>query len=83
MPTFEEAQAHIKTFPGTLDNNTLLKLYALFKQGTIGDCNTKQPSRLYFKEKAKWDAWKQETSKSSEDAQKEYIELVYKLHPLA
>lgn len=34
-----------------------LILYALFKQGTVGDVNTSRPGVFDLKGKAKWDAW--------------------------
>ena len=33
----------------TLSNEELLEVYALFKQGSIGDCNTARPGMLDFK----------------------------------
>ena len=36
-----------------------LEIYALFKQGSVGDINTERPGMFSvdFKAKAKWDAW--------------------------
>ena len=53
-----------------------LEIYALFKQGEVGDVNTARPGMLDFKGKAKWDAWDGKKGMSKEDAQKAYIELV-------
>jgi diazepam-binding inhibitor (GABA receptor modulator, acyl-CoA-binding protein) len=36
-----------------------LELYGLYKQATVGDCNTSKPGILDFVGKAKWDAWNQ------------------------
>ena len=33
----------------TLSNEELLEVYALFKQGSIGDCNTSRPGMMDFK----------------------------------
>ena len=33
----------------TLSNEVLLEVYALFKQGSIGDCNTSRPGMMDFK----------------------------------
>ena len=41
------------------DDRKLL-VYALYKQATEGDVNTKRPGMLDFKGKAKWDAWKKQ-----------------------
>ena len=35
--TFEQAVAALKSLPERPDNQTLLKLYALYKQATAGD----------------------------------------------
>lgn len=59
-----------------LPDDKKLEVYALFKQATIGDCNTDRPGMLDFKGKAKWDAWNGKKGTSQEDAQKEYTELI-------
>jgi len=33
------------------------ELYALFKQATVGDCNTSRPGIFDQKGRYKWDAW--------------------------
>ena len=42
---------------GSIDDAKKLEIYALYKQGLIGDVNTDRPGMLDFKGKAKWDAW--------------------------
>lgn len=59
-----------------LPNDKKLEIYALYKQGLIGDVNTDRPGMLDLKGKAKWDAWNAKKGTSQEDAQKAYIELV-------
>lgn len=59
-----------------LPDDKKLEIYALYKQGLIGDVNTARPGMLDFKGKAKWDAWSAKKGLSQEDAQKQYIELV-------
>jgi diazepam-binding inhibitor (GABA receptor modulating acyl-CoA-binding protein) len=61
---------------GSIDDAKKLEIYALYKQGLIGDVNTDRPGMLDFKGKAKWDAWSGKKGLSKEDAQKEYIELI-------
>lgn len=56
-----------------------LEVYALFKQGSVGDVNTARPGMLDFKGKAKWDAWEKKKGMSQEDAQKAYIELLQEI----
>ena len=77
---FEAAAAASKTLPQKPDNETLLQLYSLYKQGTEGDVNTDPPSNLFdFVAKAKYEAWQQLKGKSKDEAQQDYIALVAKL----
>ena len=57
-PIFEKAVASLKSLKQDPGNDAKLKLYALYKQTTIGPCNVAKPSMLNFVEKAKYDAWK-------------------------
>ncbi|KAJ3224459.1 hypothetical protein HK099_008409, partial [Clydaea vesicula] len=59
-----------------LDDDTLLKLYALYKQATVGICNISKPSLLNFTESAKWEAWSALKNLKTLDAKLYYIELV-------
>ena len=78
MPSaeFEAAAARVKTLTELPSNESLLELYALFKQATVGDNNTEEPGFFDFTGKAKWDAWAAKNGMSSEEAEKEYIALV-------
>ncbi len=77
---FEQAAADSKTLSAKPDNQTLLQLYSLYKQGSIGDINTAPPSNPFdFVGKAKYEAWASLKGKSTTDAMTEYIELVKKL----
>ena len=76
---FESAVERSKTLTERPSNDVLLQLYALFKQATEGDVNTERPGGFDFKNIAKWDAWKKQEGKSSEEARSEYVELVNKL----
>lgn len=55
---FDAAVADSKTLPERPDNQTLLQLYALFKQATAGDVEGDRPGMTDFVNRAKWDAWK-------------------------
>ena len=80
MSEFENAAAEVKTLKVTPTNDELLELYALFKQGTEGDCNTARPGMFDFKGKAKWDAWNKLKGTMDKDAaQKQYIAVVARL----
>ena len=77
---FEQAAADSKNLPEKPGNDTLLQLYSLYKQGSIGDVNTDPPSNPFdFVGKAKYEAWSGLKGKASEEAMKEYIILVNKL----
>ncbi|VDM59731.1 unnamed protein product [Angiostrongylus costaricensis] len=77
--SFDEAAAKVKTLKSSPSNDQMLELYALFKQGTVGDNNTEKPGMLDMKGKAKWSAWDSKKGMSQEDAKAAYVELVNKL----
>jgi len=72
----ERSKTDIKEKPS---NEELLKLYALYKQGDEGDITGEKPGGFDFKAIAKYNAWEELKGKPSEEAMKEYIELVNKL----
>ena len=76
---FNKAVNDIKNSGKIFDNKILLELYGYYKQSTIGDCNIQEPSFLFVKEKAKWDAWNNHKSLKKNHAMKKYINLVDKL----
>lgn len=77
---FEEAVADSKTLSEKPSNESLLKLYALYKQGTIGDVDTDPPANPFdFVAKAKYEAWTEQKGKAKETAMKEYVDLVQNL----
>jgi len=77
---FEQAAAESKNLSQKPSNETLLQLYSLYKQGSIGDVNTEPPSNPFdFVAKAKHEAWTALKGKSTDDAMTEYAELIQKL----
>ena len=78
---FAKAQQDVNALSNRPDNDTLLKLYALYKQATEGDASGDQPSSFDFVRRAKFDAWSASKGTSSEDAMRQYIELVASLKP--
>ena len=77
---FEKAAKESKELPSKPDNETLLKLYALYKQGTEGDINSEPPSNPFdFVSKAKHNAWSDLKGKTKDVAMNEYIALVNQL----
>jgi diazepam-binding inhibitor (GABA receptor modulating acyl-CoA-binding protein) len=76
---FETAVANSKKLSERPDNATLLKLYALYKQGTEGDNETKKPGMMDMVGRAKWQAWDEIKGMSPDDAMQEYIDLIESL----
>ncbi|HEY1398439.1 MULTISPECIES: acyl-CoA-binding protein [unclassified Roseateles] len=73
---FDAAVADSKNLPERPDNQTLLKLYALFKQASAGDVEGDRPGMTDFVNRAKWDAWKALEGKTNDEAMQDYIDLV-------
>lgn len=61
------------------DNDTLLKLYACFKQGSRGDVEGKRPGFTDLVGRAKYDAWARLKGIPQEEAMQQYIDLVESL----
>ncbi len=76
---FEQAVADSKNLPERPDNQTMLKLYALYKQSTSGDVEGKRPGFSDMVGRAKWDAWNELKGTSNEAAMTQYIGLVDEL----
>ena len=76
---FEAAAASSKNLTNRPDNATMLKLYALFKQGGVGDNSEKKPGFGDMVGRAKWDAWNGVKGQSSDEAMQNYIDTVKEL----
>ena len=76
---FDTAVANSKNLSARPDNATLLKIYALYKQGTSGDNTEKKPGFSDMVGRAKWDAWNKLNGTSSDDAKQQYIDLIQSL----
>lgn len=77
---FEQAVANSKTLTEKPDNETLLKLYSLYKQGTQGDNKEEAPANPFdFVAKFKHEAWQKLQGTSNEEAMQQYIDLVNQL----
>lgn len=76
---FEAAVANSKSLTERPDNATLLKLYALYKQGSVGDNAEKKPGFADMVGRAKWDAWNNLKGTSTDDAMQQYIDLIASL----
>ena len=76
---FEAAAANSKNLSERPDNATLLKIYALYKQGSVGDNTEKKPGFADRVGRAKWDAGKGLKGTASKDAKQQYIDLIESL----
>ena len=76
---FRRATEDVKQLPSRPDNDTLLKLYALYKQATDGDVNGPKPGFFDFVNTAKYEAWTRLRGMQVSEARQKYIELVRQL----
>jgi acyl-CoA-binding protein len=76
---FEQAAVDIQQLGNRPDNDTLLKLYALYKQGSEGDLHRTQPGFFDFVGTAKYEAWMQLNGVPELEAKRRYIALVQQL----
>ncbi|WP_101924823.1 MULTISPECIES: acyl-CoA-binding protein [Luteimonas] len=73
---FEAAGRRVRDLPARPDNDTLLRLYALYKQATEGDAGGPRPGFFDFVGTAKREAWERLAGTSRETAMQRYIDLV-------
>lgn len=76
---FEKAQGEVTQLPERPGNNTLLKLYALYKQATEGDVKGDRPGGFDLVGAAKYDARTEIKGMDTETAMAAYVSLVEKL----
>lgn len=77
--SFDKAVVASKSLPDKPDNMTLLKIYALYKQASVGDVDGKRPGFTDLVGRAKWDAWNALSGASGEQAMQDYIDLIESL----
>jgi carboxylesterase len=75
---FESATAASRTLKAA-DNDTLLALYALYKQASVGDVSGDRPGALDMVARAKYDAWSKKRGMPADDAMRGYVALVEEL----
>ena len=76
---FDKAAADSKNLSERPDNATLLKIYSLYKQGSIGDNEEKKPGFTDMVGRAKWGAWDELKGMSTKDAMDAYVKLINSL----
>lgn len=77
---FDAAVASSRELNERPDNATLLRMYALYKQASLGDNPDKKPGLSDLVGRAKWEAWQACHGSSSEDAMRQYIALIESLN---
>ena len=76
---FEQAVKDSKSLDEKPDNTTLLKIYALYKQASVGDVDGKRPGLTDMVGRAKWDAWNETKGQTSDAAKQAYVDLIESL----
>lgn len=80
LPTrFEKAAEEVKKLSDRPDMDTLLKLYALYKQGSEGDVSGPKPGFFDFIGTAKYEAWAKLKGTRGDEAMQRYVDLVARL----
>lgn len=80
---FEQAARDVKSLPTPPDQDALLALYALYKQGSVGDAAGERPGLMDPVGRAKFDAWASRRGMPREDAMAQYVALVGRLRERA
>ena len=76
LAQFEAAAQAAQNLPRRPDNETLLRIYALYKQATAGDTLGSRPGFTDFVGRAKHDAWAKLKGLDKDQAMRDYIALV-------
>lgn len=73
---FQKASKDVMDLADRPDNDTMLRLYALYKQGSEGDVSGPKPGFFDFVGTAKYEAWEKLAGMKPEEAMKKYVALV-------
>lgn len=77
---FQEAvKAASKMTQASLPQDVQLRLYAFYKQATIGTLEPRQPSNFHLRDAFKTNAWMQISHLSADEAKEQYIEIINSL----
>jgi len=76
---FEQAAEDVKHLGARPDNDTLLRLYAFYKQGAQGDVSAMAPGFFDFVGTAKHEAWADLAGMTQDEAMRRYVALVHQL----
>ena len=73
---FNEAAEEVKNkLNKTLSDNELKEIYALYKQGTLGDIDIEKPGMTDLSGVAKWEAWTEKKGMEKDEAKRKYVEM--------
>lgn len=78
-PDLQAAVDRVNNLPYTPNNNTLLEVYGLYKQATVGDVQGKRPGLLNVRGRAKYDAWTKRKGMANAEAAAAYVALADRL----
>jgi acyl-CoA-binding protein len=76
---FDQAQIDVKGLSERPANMTLLRLYALYKQGAEGDAHGDKPGFTDIVGRYKFEAWEGLKGTSQDEAKQKYVDLVEEL----
>ena len=76
---FSSACQKIEELYTRLNNSTIRKIYAYYKQATEGDVSGKRPGILKLRNRIKYDSWASISGMSEYDAKIAYIKLANNL----
>jgi acyl-CoA-binding protein len=79
---FEAAGKDAQNLPSRPSDEDMLRLYALYKQSTVGDVSGDRPGAFDFVNRAKYDAWARAKGTPTDKAMKSYVDLVARLKKL-
>ena len=79
---FEAAAKDSKNLKTRPSDEDMLRLYALYKQASVGDVTGDRPGAFDFVNRAKYDAWARLKGTDTDKAMKSYVDLVERLKKL-
>jgi acyl-CoA-binding protein len=79
---FEAAAKDSKNLKTRPSDEDMLRLYALYKQASVGDVSGDRPGSFDFVNRAKYDAWARLKGTDTDKAMKSYVDLVERLKKL-
>lgn len=80
---FDQAAQDVQQLPKRPENDVMLRLYALYKQGTSGDVQGSRPGVLDMMGRLKYDSWAKLKGIAASQAMGDYIALVEQLKAAA